>query len=102
MSKHWAWVPPEDHTDTGRLCSAGSACQAFPDVLAPMQPSDSLPPSALAPVPLARAYLDVDACSVPQGPTTRAPTNVSCVGDDSPALRKTGIGRGEARASQVT
>jgi hypothetical protein len=27
--------------------------------------------------------------------------HVSCVGDGSPALRKTGMGRGEARASQV-
>src|SRR5262249_20713243 len=35
------------------------------------------------------------------GPTTRAPANVSCVGDGSPVLRDTGIGRGEARASQV-
>jgi len=24
MSKHWAWCPPEVHTNTGRLCSAGS------------------------------------------------------------------------------
>ena len=39
---------------------------------------------------------------MPQGPTTRAPANASCVGDDSPALRKTGMCRGEARASQVT
>src|SRR5919106_4601811 len=45
----------------------------FPDVFAPMQPSDSLPPAATAPVPLAVAYLDAGACSVPQGPTTRAP-----------------------------
>jgi len=29
------------------------ACPPFPDVHAPMQPSDSLPPSATAPVPLA-------------------------------------------------
>jgi len=32
-------------------------------------------------------------------PTTRALTNVSCVGDRSPALRSIGMGRGEARAS---
>ena len=37
----------------------------FPDVIAPMQPSDSLPPSAATPVPLATAYLDADSCSVP-------------------------------------
>jgi hypothetical protein len=23
-SRRWTWVPPEAHTDTGRLCSAGS------------------------------------------------------------------------------
>ena len=62
-----------------------------------MQPSDSLPPSATAPVPLAMTYPDAGACSAPPGPTTRAPDNVSCVGDHSPALRKTGISsrRGE-------
>ena len=36
-------------------------------------------------------YLDAGACSTPLGPTTRAPANVPCVGDDSPALRKTGV-----------
>ena len=38
----------------------------FPDVVAPMQPSDALPPSATTPVPLAAAYLAADACSVPR------------------------------------
>ena len=38
----------------------------FPDVVAPMPPSDSLPPSATTPVPLAAAYLDADAGSVPR------------------------------------
>lgn len=66
-----------------------------------MQPSDSLPLSATTLVPLAVASLDAGTCSVPLGPTTRVPANVSCVGDGSPALRSTGIGRGEARASQV-
>ena len=74
----------------------------FPDVIARMQPSDSLPPSATTPVPLVVAYLDADSCSVPHGPTTRAPAYVPCVGDGSPALRHTGYLRGEVRASQVT
>src|SRR5215472_3464087 len=30
MSKHWAWFPPEVHTNTGRLCSAGSECHLVP------------------------------------------------------------------------
>jgi len=37
------------------------------------------------------ASLAAGACSVPRGPTTRAPANVSCVGDHSPALRQTGM-----------
>src|SRR4030095_4068479 len=52
--------------------------------------------------PLPVTYLDAGAYSMPLGPPTRAPANVSCVGDGSPALRKTGVCRGEARASQVT
>jgi hypothetical protein len=47
------------------------------------------------------ASRDTGAASVLLEPTTRAPANVSCVGDGSPALRETGMGRGEARASQV-
>ena len=53
MSKHWTWFPSEVHTSTGRLCSAGSRGPLFPNVHARMQPSDSLPPSATALVPLA-------------------------------------------------
>src|SRR5499425_2947086 len=30
MSKHWAWFPSEVHTDTGRLCSAGSRRDPVP------------------------------------------------------------------------
>src|SRR5262249_50766349 len=30
MSRHWAWFPPEVHTDTGRRCSTGSACHPVP------------------------------------------------------------------------
>ena len=30
MSAHWAWFPPEDHIDTGRLCSAGSRRDPVP------------------------------------------------------------------------
>src|SRR5215470_6934826 len=56
----------------------GPGATPFPNVLARMQPSDSLPPSAPAPVPLADAYLDTGASSVPYGrrhvhpPTCRA------------------------------
>ncbi len=30
MSKHWAWFPSEVHTNTGRLCSAGSGRDPVP------------------------------------------------------------------------
>jgi hypothetical protein len=67
-----------------------------------MQPSDSLPPLATAPVPPASGRPRCQRLFCALWPTTRALTNVSCVGDGSPALRKTGMCRGEARASQVT
>jgi hypothetical protein len=66
MSGHRAWVPPKVHLTTGRLCSAGSSLPGrsptSPLVCSPPTPS---PPSATAPVPLAVASLDADACSVP-------------------------------------
>jgi hypothetical protein len=52
-SRRCTWVPPEAHLDTGRLGAVGSRGFLFPDVIARMPPSDSLPPSATAPVPLA-------------------------------------------------
>src|SRR5215510_13650343 len=54
MSTHWAWFPPEVHIHTrAAFARPGPAAWLFPDVPARMQPSDSLPPSATAPVPLA-------------------------------------------------
>ena len=102
MSKHGAWFPSEVHTNTGRLCSAGSGRYPVPRRHRSMQPSDSLPPSATALVPLA--------CGLPRcgrlfcafGADDTCARYVSCVGDWSPALRHTGVYRGEARASQVT
>jgi hypothetical protein len=69
----------------------------FPDVIAPMQPSDSLPPSATAPVPLAGGLPRGERLFCAIGPTTRAPAYVSCVGDGSPTLRIAGLSsrRGE-------
>src|SRR5262245_25969440 len=52
----------------------GPAATPFPDCDAPLPPSDSLPPSASAPVPLAHG---LPRCGrfvlCPKGPTTRAP-----------------------------
>src|SRR5713101_2950450 len=73
----------------------------FPDVNAPMQPSDSLPPSATAPVPLASGLPRCGRLFCAHGADDTCARNVSCVGDGSPALREAGMGRGEARASQV-
>jgi hypothetical protein len=55
VSTSWRrpWFPPDVHANTGRLRSDGSACRTFPVVVARMQPSDSLPPSALGLLTLA-------------------------------------------------
>ena len=67
-----------------------------------MQPSDSLPPSATAPVPLAPGFPRCGCFFWAFQADDTCTRHVSCVGDGSPALRHAGIGRGEARASQVT
>ena len=75
----------------------------FPDVIARMQPSDSLPPSATTPVPLAMASLVADASSLPHE------ADDTCVRQRVVRRRRV-IGspqhrwflRGEVRASQVT
>ena len=92
MSKHWAWFPSEVHTNTGRLCSAGSGCHPVPR--RPRSSAALRLPRPLGPwlrFPWPVAALDADACSLPRGPTTRVPAYGSCVGDGSPALRKTGF-----------
>jgi hypothetical protein len=67
-----------------------------------MQPSDSLPPSATAPVPLASGLPRCGRLFYATWADNTCARYVSCVGDGSPALRQTGMCRGEARASQVT
>jgi len=37
-----SWFLLKFSLDTGRLCSAGSGCQPFPDFIAPIRPSDFL------------------------------------------------------------
>src|SRR5262249_60303439 len=64
--------------------------------------SDSLPPWATAPVPLADGLPRCGRLFYATWADNTCARNVSCVGDGSPALRETGLGRGEARASQVT
>src|SRR5262249_38230413 len=78
------------------------ALPPFPAVIAPMQPSDSLPPSAAVVFPLACGSPRCGRWFWPWGADDTCPRHVSCVGDGSPALRHTGVYRGEARASQVT
>ena len=103
MSRHWPWFPPEVPINTGGLCSAGSGCHAVPRLRrsyaalrlpAPFSHRSGSPcewPTSM------RAL-----CSMPQGADDTCARNVPCVGDGSPALRQTGMCRGEARASQVT
>jgi hypothetical protein len=102
MSGHGPWFPPQDHRNPGRLCSAGARlpCRAPPSWLlcspptpCPHQPRLRFPwrwPPSMRALVLC-----------PQADDTCART-VPCVGDGAPALRETGMGRGEARASPVT
>src|SRR4030095_15323527 len=90
-------------TPTRAACARpGPGVTPFPDVIAPMPPSDSLPPSATALVPLAcglpRCGRLCCACEA-DDPCAR---HVSCVGDGAPALRHTGVYRGEGRAPHGT
>src|SRR5215469_2593188 len=41
-SRRRSCCPPEAHISTGRLCSPGSGCLPFPEVIALIRPSDSL------------------------------------------------------------
>ena len=65
VSLHQPCCPP--HLGTGRLCSTGSGCLPFPDVIAPIRPSDSLIPvgRCCGLVPRLTAYLGAGACSAP-------------------------------------
>jgi hypothetical protein len=102
-STRWAWVPPAAHIDTGRLYSAGS--RSGPGPRCPCS-------SAALRLPAPLGHGSGSPCRWPPSmpalvlclvrPTTRAPAHVSCVGDGSPARRKAGVCRGEARVSQVT
>jgi hypothetical protein len=62
---HRSWIHPEVHLSTGRLCSAGSGCRPFPDVIARMRPSDSqILVVRGCGLPSPAAYLGADASSV--------------------------------------
>ncbi len=118
-SMRQTWVPPEDLLHTGRLGSAGSELPASSpaslllcsppravrrSLTAMRLPGEAWPrlPRLLGPrlrFPSPTAYLDARACSEP---AAHAPANARRVGDGSPALRKTGLLRGEARTSRVT
>jgi hypothetical protein len=89
--------PSSSHQHGPPLLGRVRLATPFPDVIAPMQPSDSLPPSATAPVPLAGGLPRGGRFFCAIGPTTRAPAYVSCVGDGSPTLRIAGLSsrRGE-------
>ena len=99
-STRWTWFPLKAHTNTGRLCSAGSGRHPVPrrprSYAALRLPR--LPRSRLR-FPLSTTYLDAEACSEPAAP---ASAYAQRVGDGSPVLRTTGFVRGEARTSQVT
>ena len=101
---HWSWFPPEDHINTGRLCSAGSELPTSPPasklVCSPPTPS---PPSAATSVPLVRGLPLGQTLVLPIVSTTDAcACKRASFGDGSPALRHSGFSRGKERASRVT
>jgi hypothetical protein len=103
LSAHRAWCPPPVHRNTGGLGSAGSRLPGrsptSPLLCRPPTPCPHRPRLRFPwPWPPARRTLVL--CLV--RPTTRVPADVPCGGDGSPALRQTGVCRGEARASQGT
>src|SRR4029453_10763188 len=90
-------------TPTRAACARpGPGVTPCPDVLAPMPPSDSLPPSATALVPLACGLPRCGrlCCALEADDPCARP--VSCVGDGSAGLRHTGASPGEATGPHVT
>jgi len=81
--------PPVLGRVQGFPCSPTSPLLCSPPTPCPQRPRLRFP--------LPATSLVAGACSVPLGPTTRAPADASCVGDHSPALRSTGMSsrRGE-------
>src|SRR5262249_894453 len=74
----------------------------FPDVTAPMQPSDSLPPSAAAPLPLAAGLPRGGPFSYAPGGRRHGPPPTRRASETTHRLSATPeFLRGEARASQV-
>jgi len=94
-------VPPEVPINTGGLCSAGSGCHAVPDFDLLCRPPTPAPFSHRSGSPCSWPTSCGALFSAPRGRRHVRP-HVPCVGDGSPALRHAGMGRGEARASQVT
>jgi hypothetical protein len=78
------------------------AATSFPDVSAPLHPSDSLSLSAMALVPLVRGLLHCRRLLCTLRADNTCTCNVPYVGDGSPVFRQAGKYRGEARISQVT
>ena len=88
-------VPFEKITPTrAAFARSGPGACPFPDVIARMQPSDSLAPFGLGyGLPLPSAYLVTGAYSVPRSAATQCvhPADTLRFGDGSPALRNVRI-----------
>ena len=100
-SRRWTWVPSEGPPDTGRLCSAGSRCHPVPRrprSYAALRLPAPIRHGAGSPCRWPTSMRALVLCLEADDTCAR---HVSCVGDGSPALRQTGMARGEARASQV-
>ncbi len=103
-SMHWPWFPPEDHINTGRLCSAGSESPTrSPTSKLVCSPPTPSPPSAVTSVPLASGLPPgASACSAEKSRwPARAPANAP-VSEINNRLSVGPVLPRRGRASQVT
>ena len=103
MSRHWAWFPPEVHTNTGRLCSAGSRGAPVPQrprSYAALRLPASFGRGSGSPCRRPTSMRALVLCRVGRRHVRSLTCRASETGHRLSA--RPGMGRGEARASQVT
>src|SRR5712691_7550930 len=103
MSTHWAWFPPEGHIDTGRLCSAwvqGCPVPQRPRSYAALRLPASFGRGSGSPCRRPTSMRALVLCRVGRRHVRSLTCRASETGHRLSA--RPGMGRGEARASQVT
>src|SRR5712691_4456545 len=102
MSTHWAWFPPEGHIDTGRLCSAwvqGCPVPQRPRSYAALRLPASFGRGSGSPCRRPTSMRALVLCRVGRRHVRSLTCRASETGHRLSA--RPGMGRGEARASQV-